>query len=678
MKYLALLVALVVASPAWASPTADLVARYSYRTGTTLTAPAAVFFDATGTTDSNTDVRPFHDLRYFIDYDDADCSSGQGNWARGANSMSRNSDQSAIGGHVYECAGSYTIVLTVTDSTGATSTDSVSFTVESEDTGWTDANTVCVSTSGTFTGCPIDDDLDGDCSEAPSSCVTSPDFDANFQTAAGKRTLYRCGETFVWGATDLDVTAADTNGSLVGGFGSCSGNPALVTYTGPTSRVRDSTGGDTFEGWRLRDISFAVSSGDGGTQLFGVSTGANTVTDVLFLRTTFTGVGICPAFTLLNTTAANNERIAYVDNVCEYTYNNVSTQFRILFHTARYAFYYGNDWSGDADGDGGMRLMGTEYTHMAHNTVSASSNAQLTLQFRGPDESAGRPDRYLVFDDNRLVDNATGETQRMVRVAWNHGGDGSEPGLDKRDHIFERNLISYLSAHTVSVGSVFIIAGHDMTVRNNIIDYRAPTRSTFQATAVSMEPSANSNDASEPTNVHVYNNTIVRDEDSTAQTYIFQTSGYGSGQIARNNLIYDAVDSDTSLTSGTPDAESNNVHMDGDAGGDNCPFHGTDGSCTLTGACAPSDTISASCFKIRASGGGRATVVDAGFDFPETATGFEDYVFTDAFLGCRGSATGGPDAEWDIGAHEYGSTTCAQSALTTILRGGIFRGGTLR
>ena len=71
---------------------------------------------------------------------------------------------------------------------------------------------------------------------------------------------------------------------------------------------------------------------------------------------------------------------------------------------------------------------------------------------------------------------------------------------------------------------------------------------------------------------------------------------------------------------------------------------------------------------IRASGGARADVYNAGFDFPEGTAGRHSYIYRDGFQGCRGNATGGPDAEWDIGAHEYGATVCTL--------GGTVGGGT--
>ena len=98
--------------------TADCTLDPAYRTGTTLTAPAYVAIECTTTTHTDSDVREFHDLRFHIDYNDDSCSSGSGAWTNSDSGALKNEDWSPVGGHVYECAGTYTIVATVCDPTG--------------------------------------------------------------------------------------------------------------------------------------------------------------------------------------------------------------------------------------------------------------------------------------------------------------------------------------------------------------------------------------------------------------------------------------------------------------------------------------------------------------------------------------------------------------------------------
>jgi len=98
----------------------------------------------------------------------------------------------------------------------------------------------------------------------------------------------------------------------------------------------------------------------------------------------------------------------------------------------------------------------------------------------------------------------------------------------------------------------------------------------------------------------------------------------------------------------------------------------------MAGDCEVADelAIDVDCFKIRASGGGRASVVDAGFDFPDVGTaGRRPMVYTDLWNGCRPDAT-----EWDVGADEYAASACGteeplDDGSSTKVGGGSFRGG---
>jgi hypothetical protein len=113
------------------------------------TAPLAVFFDATGTRDSDGSVDPFLALGYRFVFDDPE----SGAWPYSM--LSRNEQ---IGGplaaHVFERAGTFTTELIVTDAAGETDTARVTITVQSEDAGFPGERTVCLSRTGDFAGCP--------------------------------------------------------------------------------------------------------------------------------------------------------------------------------------------------------------------------------------------------------------------------------------------------------------------------------------------------------------------------------------------------------------------------------------------------------------------------------------------------------------------------------------------
>lgn len=125
-----------------AAPTARLVA-----SRTSGPAPLAVYFDATGTTDSAVD--PFRQLGYRFTFDD----SNAGTWTHSG--LSKNQQ---VGGpmaaHVFEQPGTYTVEVTAKDASGASSVASVTITVQSADSTYPGTRTVCLSRSSDFAGCP--------------------------------------------------------------------------------------------------------------------------------------------------------------------------------------------------------------------------------------------------------------------------------------------------------------------------------------------------------------------------------------------------------------------------------------------------------------------------------------------------------------------------------------------
>jgi hypothetical protein len=647
---------LLLASAATAAPTADLVA-----STTSCAAPCFVHFDAIGTTDSDTDVRPFHDLHYEIDYGDEACSSGQGAWANSNSGASKNSDTAPVGAHVYECAGTFGVDLRVTDSAGAVSTDSVTVTVTSEDSEWPTTETKCVSTSGTFTGCP---------SGATQS--TSSDFDSALVLTAGARTLYRCGETFTID-TNPNVADAVANRSLVGGFGTCSGNPALVTYAGTATMLTD---GD-FDGWAIRDIRFTATGASTTAQFINNSLGA-LLTDFLLLRVSTLAVGVCAVIETPSTTTTWNERIAFVDYTCTMNFSVAESVWPVFFGSSRNSAFIGNSWTGDATESLFMRTMGLNKVLFAHNTMSAATGTNMTLQMRAPQTSANRADQYVVLQDNRFHDNAvTGENARTIVLCFGASCDGTNPAVEKADYIIEGNRVTYGALKPTVVQDFVQVSGRRVTVRNNIVDMRSVTGSSLNVELVSFNPLGTD---PLPDHVDAYNNTIIRAGSTTGTTVACNFTGAAVGGRCRNNLIYDVDDTDNSLTSGAAyeaGNPSNNVHLN--SGEEGCPFAGNDGSCTLSASGA---SMNFNEFKIRSSGGSRASVVDAGFDFPEATVGRQAYVYCDGFGGVRGLALGGSDAQWDIGAHEFGSSELCFSAagLTSgaVLNGVVINGAVVQ
>ena len=146
-------------------------------------APLYVHFDATGTVSPQT-ARPFHEVRYTWDFGET-TGPGIANWGKGAQLTSRNTDEGPIAGHVFETAGTYTVTLTCRDGVNTkTATTTITVTAADAATEFLTTNTVCVSTSGNFTGAP-----------AGSTNVTTSDLATALANLTGsvKRILFRTG-----------------------------------------------------------------------------------------------------------------------------------------------------------------------------------------------------------------------------------------------------------------------------------------------------------------------------------------------------------------------------------------------------------------------------------------------------------------------------------------------------
>jgi hypothetical protein len=154
-------------------------------------APLAVMFDATATTVDGSS-NAFHELSYEFNFGD---DRGQ-TWP--LSGQPKNVQRGGpLGAHVFEVPGTYTVRMKAS-STSASAETTVTITVESPDSVYAGAKTVCVSVSSNFTGCP---------SGALQQTTLPSSLD-------GKRVLLRRGESF--GA--IKVLHQD-DGVIVAAFG---------------------------------------------------------------------------------------------------------------------------------------------------------------------------------------------------------------------------------------------------------------------------------------------------------------------------------------------------------------------------------------------------------------------------------------------------------------------------
>lgn len=186
--------AVLMASPlVSAAPTAQLSA-----SRTSGTAPLAVFFDSTATTDSISTRDTFRELGYQFNFGDPNA----GTWKY--SSLSKNLQTGGpLAAHVFETPGTYTVKVTAKDATGQSSSTSVTITVQSADSYYAGTNTVCISSNTDFTGCPAE------AQQLPNS-TTLPAVQSN------KRYLLHRGQSFAGQSVRLGTSVKDAQ---VGAFG---------------------------------------------------------------------------------------------------------------------------------------------------------------------------------------------------------------------------------------------------------------------------------------------------------------------------------------------------------------------------------------------------------------------------------------------------------------------------
>jgi hypothetical protein len=228
-------------------------------------APLAVFFDASATTATAAPARPFHDLGFRWNFGES-TGPGIAAWGLGAQpTASRNEASGPLAAHVFETPGMYTVCVTITDGTNTVDA-AVVITVDDPDLIFAGALTTCISTSGTFTGCP-----------AGAATLTTSNFATAIAAATpGRRLLFRRGET--WAAPTAALLTANGPG-IIGAFGA--GALPKIQSTGNTTMLGLSNGGSpTISDWRIMDLEFDGLGGAGSNAIVG----AGGISQVTMLR----------------------------------------------------------------------------------------------------------------------------------------------------------------------------------------------------------------------------------------------------------------------------------------------------------------------------------------------------------------------------------------------------------
>ncbi len=482
---------LFASAGAWGQVTAQLNA-----SRTSGVAPLMVVFDSMSSSASGAD--PIHDLHHAWDFGDA----GAGTWAHSGDDKNRASGPWAA--HVYDSSGTYTVQLTVTAPNGSQRQATRTITVADPNATYGGSATACVSSSGSFSGCP-----------AGAQRVT----ESSFQTGAsyrgtGKRVLFRRGETFT---SQGPITINQAGPGTLGAFG-----------TGPAPRIQSSQGKEVIQisaktpqlsDWRIMDLDFRGP----GTQYSGAISGDGTAKQLLMYRI-----------------SADNYHmpILFAVQALNYYGHTVMNDEIGLVESSITNTIGGNGGNGVYMGANRMVIMGNSVI----DTTGAEHVIRLPYMGRG------------VISHNYLSTPRTGKS--VVKLhALKANRSYSYPERDSRHFIISRNTFQgAANAWSVNLGpqnstsdervrdaiveSNYFLAGpgtqthlnlwtHDVTARNNVFNMNGG--SSHKGVVVSKrgaEPA--------PANNRIYNNTCY-----TSDAIGSMNCASGTGVITlENNLAY--------------------------------------------------------------------------------------------------------------------------------------------
>lgn len=508
-------------------------------------APLYVHFDATGS-DCDGDGRgvagdpqDFLDCSYVWDFGDP----LSGTWA--TSGLSKNAAYGAVAGHVYERAGTFTVTLTVTDSTGSASTSTRNVVVDPADAIWPAHETECVSASGTFTGCPF--------SVAQGARhTTSSDWDAALSAAmsAGRRrVLFRSSETFHANGRTV-LSAGDTG--MVGSFGGTARAKVNLSSGAQAVALRGFNGSSPdSRDWRIVGIDCSGSDG-ANTTCVGANDGgyADHDVDVLVLNVRSQPIGSGNIAFGINGLPRPHDLIAIVDSDLEGRNSNNGSGVCFFGGAERY-FFAGNtcDQRGTGTSNAWMwRIQRSRKSIFAHNDTLSNVGAFDNIKYTCLDRSSGN--RFNVISDNHFFSghiNLTRGTSTancqidytVFERNWQQDAGAAATEVEHPNWAFRHNVVNFweLAADASSAALV-----HNNVFTNNICH---STRGG-SPTCIVLESMPSSNPSG-----NVFRNTLAWYPNANSVRMFSDNSG-GSG----NRHTESFVASSNPFVDATPDSRS--------------------------------------------------------------------------------------------------------------------------
>lgn len=486
-------------------------------------APLAVFLDCTATTGVT-----MHTGLFTHKFGDPNGET----WAYGANTgWSKNYATGIVAAHVYETPGTYTITSIARNSDGEVDVVENEITVSDPDVQWAGDKTVCISSSGNFTG-------------APSGCVQVTSSNATTAVAANigsgdKRILFRRGETFTAAAA---VVLNQAGPGYVGAFGT-GAKPIIQGTTNNTDYgVISVTGG--VEDWRVADVQLVAATlaqnkvagirGNGlmnkltvlRVDINGTFSGITLPESALSAEGVWTDVAVVDS-TLRNFNGGNGGNGSYLD--------------------VENLMWLGNDLDDTMQIEHGLRIASCVKGVIANSNFSRAATNKVVFTLRAPNFAGSTPipagtyTEYIVISDNVF----TPSTLQLGNVGVGPLGVAYDGRL--RNIIFERNFFDY------AVGGIMQIqlsmTASDVTLKNNIVRTLGQTIDSriFQ---IAMENEVVGYPV--PNNIALINNTGLDLSTGTTKVFLYQitTEGTPTNISATNNIHYAPNATSASLTQG--------------------------------------------------------------------------------------------------------------------------------
>ena len=502
-------------------------------------APLAVLFDASGTTDSTTDL-PFHELGYSWDFGDDPLDT----WD--TTGRSKNIAYGAVAAHVFNDPGTYTVTLTVTNGAD-TSVGTVDITVDDPDVTFLGTNTVYVSSSAL----PV---AGSDGVPFGATYVFSGDWPTivNTYATAGKRVLLRHDDTFTGTATAVLPTGST---GIIGMYGS--GAKPIIRNTGttnnssilrpPTSAVADRI---------LMDLDF---DGQSDTHRNGFFAFANfRLSQLLFLRCDFHDLGGGITITADTLTPVVPDQIFLVDSTIERINCSSGTAGpQGVFFAGSQLGVLGNTLN-DSTGSSAEHLLRIKYCDrgvVSDNSISNVATNKEMFSLRGVCTDGtcgpfpvGAKTQYVVVSYNIINTNTYSGT--VVDTEATAGTAASIENVLIEANVYYRK--------TGGGADCIEVRAHKVTVRNNIAEMTIPAATAVVPFIVVGTGGL----GTYAQDVWVYNNSAYSNGTQTA-VLVRITNTNVTGLVVRNNILYrpnaGAPTKVQDLGSGNSYTESNNL-----------------------------------------------------------------------------------------------------------------------